>query len=271
MSARRGVRRYQSEIAKLLANPLDRKTTLESLSNPAVRRSAISGCLAATWNGHRVVIKRPSFLARVPLDQLLPVRRLGSNPDARSNLCIHTTRRGSVPHVVWAESKLEALWMVELDRLHGDYESQACALVWPVGERMVIQFPDLVVRSGSTTAIWSVRSARRRSEYASFMLSVLIPETAAAHGLSYHLAGDISLQRAANLRVMDALRWKSSVTSQSGWANVVATRPTTLGAVVEAAGGGAYGRAIALRGLAQVHYDTDLERPFGRTSAVVWR
>ncbi|WP_157108705.1 hypothetical protein [Aldersonia kunmingensis] len=213
----------------------------------------------------------PSALAKLDLSELQPVRRLGSHPDARSNLGVHATRRGSVPHVVWAESKLEALWMVELDRLPCTFESQACALVWSVGERAIVQIPDLIVRSESGTAMWSVRSSHTRSDYATLMLTVLLPETAAAYGLSYRLAGDISVQRAANLRVLDALRWKSPVTAHPGWAHVDAARPATLGAVVEAAGGGVEGRGIALRGLAQVHFDVDLDKPLTRASAVVWR
>lgn len=273
VSARRGVRRTPKQISAHFGRGLPRQDALTALADPGLRTKAIAGCRAIFWNGTGAHSSAVATLREVDVASLRPVRRLGSHMDAWSNLLIHTTRVDGAPHAVWAESKLEELWMLELDRrpdVRG-YQTQACVLSWPVGDRCILQIPDILVTSDTGTQVISVRSADAMDTYATVMLARLIPETLDHHGITYSLVGSIPRQRTVNLRMLGAHRWKSPVVREPWWSSVQTNRAGALGAVAEACGSGPVGRARALRVLAQCHFDVDLDLPINSAAEVKWR
>ncbi|WP_200171395.1 hypothetical protein [Tomitella cavernea] len=216
VSARKGVRRTPSQIRTHLSNTLSNDEALAALQEPEVRRRAVAGCTAVIWDGSDTRIIRLDALAGVARGGALPVRRLGSHMQARSNLMLHTTRSSGRPAVVWAESKLEELWMIALDRRADvtGYQSQPCILVWPIGTKKILQIPDLLITTDSGIEIASVRSESLLNDYARAMLADLMPDTLGAHGIDYTLRGSMPRQHAVNLRLLGALRWKCPVTRE---------------------------------------------------------
>ncbi len=275
VSARKGVRRTPGQIRAHLSNTLTNDDALVALQDPGVRRRAITGCKALVWDGSDTRMISLAALADVARRGPYPVRRLGSHMDARSNLMLHATRFGGRTEVVWAESKLEELWMIMLDR-RADlvrYQSQACVLVWPIGDKWISQVPDLLITTNDGIEIASVRSESNMHPYARAMLADLMPETLGAHGIGYMLCGAIARQRTVNLRLLAALRWKYPVVQEQWWVSAIerAQNAVTMGAVARACGEGPTGRARALRTLAQCYCDVDLDRPISFASRVWWR
>ncbi len=274
VSARRGVRRSPKQITAHLRRALPRRDALDALRDPQIRAKAVAECSVILWDGADTRIAPVATLTRTNVESVMPVRRLGSHMHSRSNLMIHTARFAGLPAVVWAESKLEQLWMMELDRradVHR-YQSQACVLSWPVGERCILQIPDLLVSCDSGVEIVSVRAEDDMGTYARVILTELLPETFRAHGIDYRVCGTMPRQRTVNLRLLGALRWKAPAMKEPWWvagSDIQSTK--SLGAVSDAFGGGPVGRGRALRALAQCHLDVDLDRPITQASEVAWR
>ncbi len=273
VSAKRGVRRSPAQISAHFGRTLPRRDALQALAVPDVRARAVKECQIVTWDGTDTRVGPVARLSDIDLAALRPVRRLGSFPKARSNLVLHATRFGGEPAVVWAESKTEWLHLLELDR-RADvrwYGTQACVLSWPVGDRCILQIPDVLVASNGGVEVISVRAESNLSDYARTMLAELMPETMLRHGVSYQLLGELSQQYALNLRMLGAMRWKQPVTEEPWWSEAAARCARSMGAVAATCGGGPSGRALALRALAQCHFDTQLDRRITEGSAVVWR
>lgn len=273
VSARRGVRRSPKQISAHFGRSLPRLEALAALGDRGLRTAAIAGCKVILWDGTDTRVAAVAALRDVDVASLQPVRRLGSHMNARSNLLIHTTRIDGAPHAVWAESKLEELWMVELDRQPHVrmYQTQACVLTWPVGDRCILQIPDILVATDAGTQVISVRASSEMGTYATAMLAKLLPETLDCHSIPYALVGSLSRQRTVNLRLLGTHRWKSPVVREPWWSSAQTARKASLGAVAESCGSGPLGRARALRALAQCQFDADLDLPLTSGSEVVWR
>ncbi len=274
VSARRGVRRSPKQITAHLRRALPRRDALAALRDPQIRAEAVAGCKMISWDSVDVRVAPVATLTSTKVESVMPVRRLGSHMNARSNLMIHTTRFSGLPTVVWAESKLEQLWMMDLDRRNDvhRYQSQACILSWPVGEGCILQIPDLLVAGDAGAEIISVRAEDNIGTYARAILTELLPDTLQSHGIGYRVCGMMPRQRTVNLRLLGALRWKTPVTKESWWAPDIDVRSKkSLGAVSDMFGGGPVGRSRALRALAQCHLDVDLDRPITQASEVAWR
>lgn len=272
VSAHRGTRRTAPQFKQMMRSSVDRETALTALKRPEVREAAIAGCTVAYWNGVTIRELPVRELPKIDISEFRPVRRLGSFHGARSKLMVHSTGVEGETTVEWAESKMERLCMIELDResdIHC-FRSQPMVMLWPLGNYGTItQIPDIAAQFSDHLRIISVRPMNLVTGYTRAILGDLMIDTFDTAHIEYDLMTGFERQRVANLQILATMRWKPPVTEEPWWPAIDAARPRTLGAVADIAGHDYVGRGRALYALSQCHFHTNLNLPF-RTSLGVW-
>lgn len=273
--AKRGWARFPKPVAAYIRRGLPQDVVLAELADADTRKKAITGARIVISDGIHARLGRVDELLNTDFRSVSPVRRLGTYPGAPSNLVVHAARFEGHPVSLWAESRLEALWMCMLDRQPGLrwYRGQPCVMTWPIGNGLALQIPDLAFRVGSAHGLWTIKPEEISNPYTRLVLEDLIPETCARHGIGYALKSDMDEQTTRNLRRCAAWRWKPDVVHQPWWHAVKTTvrQQKTLGSVGRACGGPYDGRGRAIRLWGQCHFDVTLDRPLLDTTPVTWR
>lgn len=262
------------KITELLSGQMSRIDAMRILDDPDAVAEMASSAEIILWDGRNPLLQSFSDPTPVPLASLQPVRRIGTFHGARSRFVFHPTRFDGHRHLVLCESLLESAWMAQFDRraAHWGYVGQAGIVRWTLGQKSLIHVPDIIGQDcDGHQWIADVRYSVGMDGFSGLVMDRLMRATCRISQLDYQIFTDMRAQRRKNLSVLSGMRWQQPVTEFTWWPAVAASRPTTFGDLVIAAGDGPIGRSRALRVIAQCHVDLNLSEAIVSRREITWR
>lgn len=260
-----------AEMRSRIAHAVPRDDALALLADPLAREQLAQEAILH-FQTDKGVHTLPVTQAQVPAEpRLRPARRISTHKDAPNKVAMHPHQRAGRPLLLAVESMLELAWV----RWH-EFQpwcqwmlTQPFFITWPIGTRCLWRVPDILIR---TTTGWTVCDVkpddqRIRTPYVLAMMA-LTRATLQFAGWTYNVAGSLSPQAQANLRLVEFLRPPNPYL-QPNLAAARAHRGQTMGAVIASAEGGPAGIATLLHLFAH-ELDTDLLRPFHLGNQVMW-
>lgn len=273
-SARKGVKRYPAGVTELVHPSLTRKEAAALLVSDK-RDELVSGAQLVTF-------RRPTLSVRAIKDiddaslqwrTLWPIRRIGSYTGAPNRIGGCVVEQDGSRRTLEVESALERAHVRER-HFNGGVQwmlTQPFLLRWPVGERCIWHIPDMLFLDANGWSAADVKpdDVRTPENDAVFELTA---NTVAMLDLDFRVLGSISPQRRQNLRTLASQRWAPDANNPVLHAALVAARSarcSSLGGVIDSAGGGPLGAWAALHLLTR-ELQADLDAPLTFGSAVSW-
>lgn len=269
-SARGGAKRFPPGVTRLLRPTVDRRRACEILAGPGGEDLAPRGEVI-TFRDGRVDCTPVTVGPTVSWHwrDLWAIRRIGTYRDAPNRIAMYVVEQDGYRRMLETESLLEKSHLCELQFSGGVtwMITQPFALRWPVEGRCMWRVPDILAFDHAGPFVADVKPEHARTELTDLMFD-LTRRTLARVGLGYRVLGDLSRQRQLNLRALASQRWlPDALNAEADRAR--ASGRTTMGGVVDSAGGGACGRVVALHLLTR-DLEVDLDRAITAATPATW-
>lgn len=232
-TARRGTRRIPPAIRGLVGRQLSRDRAIALISEGQLDERPVR----VVWKvGDAAVVQTVSDLAIPPGEGLVqPVRRIGTYDGARSRIAMFPVLREGRAFMLTLDSSLELAWAQALD-MHPDVSAlyaQPFMLIWDHDEGSVVHVPDLAATVDGRLCIFEVKPSFRLADRWVRARTMLAQKSLARSEATYLLLGDVSRQRALNLRQLAAHR-RVNPFLQADLHVALASKARTVGGVVDA-------------------------------------
>lgn len=226
-TARRGTRRMAPEIRAVVGKVLTRSRAMEVIGSGQLD----PGRCKVVWNVRDRAVAHPVSEMQIPsLEELRPVRRIGTYKGAGSRMAMYPVLRGGKVTMLELESRLELdhATALSLDPRVSEIFAQPFLMVWRHEEGAVTHVPDLAALVEGRLTVFGVKPDDRAGEEWTRLIFALVAESLRCGHVDFQVLGSVTKQRQVNLERL--ARYRSPDPSLAALVAAVGPgRPRTIG------------------------------------------
>lgn len=266
-TARRGTRRMAKTLRELIPRALGQdEATAAMLDGVVAPEWAV-----VVWNvADKPVLQEVCTFAIPESGDLLPVRRIGTHPEAPNRVSHFATVRDGQAIMLEAESRLEMHHLRATDMEPGVtwLHTQPLVLVWPLDGAAIIHIPDILAKHWGRPIVIDVKPDELTTDYHRLTFS-LTQASLALGGVEHRVAGSVTAQSETNH--IAVRRYKIiDPTLAEAVVDVVSQRPATAFHLLRICGDPKIGREVFFHLLANGRCRIAMDRPIHRTTQIDW-